>query len=107
MAAAYNGASLPLVAGLLALGADMNADDGNRRKAAHWAVEGHHDQIATFLTNIEIIPVLCQAYISRLGAKSPLKKFPKDLMRLLRNALCFSNKPKPVNTPARLELSLQ
>jgi hypothetical protein len=94
MAAAYNGASLPLVGVLLSLGADIWLLDSQGRNARDWAIEGNHEDIATFLDNITIIPELCSAYIQRLGMRSPLKALPRDLMRMVRNALCVPSKPR-------------
>jgi hypothetical protein len=91
MASAYNGASLSLVGVLLQLGANINAEDQAHRKASAWAKEGHHDQIATFLDNIMVIPALCCAYIPRLGKESKLPMLPIDVIRLVRDALALSS----------------
>ena len=89
MASSYNGASMSLVGALLALGANLNAVDQASRKASDWAREGHHSQIATFLDNIMVIPLLCSVYIPRLGKQSKLRLLPKDVFRLVREMLAI------------------
>jgi len=100
MAASYNGASLSLVACLVGLGANLKAKDHSGKKADDWALEGHHDTLIPFLQNISVIPVLCAAYIDRVGSKSLLRMLPREMMRLVREMLAV-----PSSTPKKKQTS--
>jgi hypothetical protein len=99
MASSYNGASLSLVGALLALGADRMTSDGMGKLAQDWATEGDNPEIATYLGNIGTIETLLCIYLPRVGSKSPLHVFTKDLMRALRDMLCVPNRPIRVKPP--------
>lgn len=103
MASSYNGASLSLISRMLAMGARVSDVDNYGKRAVDWAAEGNHPEIVAYLSNIGLVEALCSVYIPRLGNKSALRLFGRDLMMALRDMLCIPNRPIPPKRPIVFE----